>query len=56
MHRLAAIARDERGVAAIEYALIASLIAIAAVGAMANLGVSVGDLWAGILQGVDDSM
>lgn len=38
MLRLRAIFRCERGANAIEYALVASLIAIAAVGAMHNLG------------------
>jgi pilus assembly protein Flp/PilA len=38
MLRLRAIIRCEKGANAIEYALVASLIAIAAVGAMHNLG------------------
>lgn len=38
MLRLTAILRCQRGANAIEYALVASLIAIAAVGAMHNLG------------------
>ena len=38
MDRLLRIARCERGANAIEYALVASLIAIAAVAAMQNLG------------------
>ena len=37
MHRLTALLRCERGANAIEYALVASLIAIAAVGAFNNL-------------------
>ena len=38
MRRLTQIMRCERGANAIEYALVASLIAIAAVGAMEGLG------------------
>ena len=38
MKRLTQIVRCERGANAIEYALVASLIAIAAVGAMEGLG------------------
>ncbi len=38
MRRLTQILRCERGANAIEYALVASLIAIAAVGAMEGLG------------------
>jgi pilus assembly protein Flp/PilA len=38
MRRLMKIVRCERGANAIEYALVASLIAIAAVGAMNSLG------------------
>jgi pilus assembly protein Flp/PilA len=38
MRRLTEILRCERGANAIEYALVASLISIAAIGAMTNLG------------------
>ena len=38
-------AEDERGVTAIEYALIASLIATAIVQAVASTGTSLNDLW-----------
>ena len=41
MRRLASLLRCERGANAIEYALVASLIAIAAVGAFNNLGARV---------------
>jgi pilus assembly protein Flp/PilA len=37
--------RDERGVTAIEYGLLASLIVIAALGAMTNLGAAVFNLF-----------
>ncbi|GEM_PF-2673421 len=42
------ISRDERGIAATEYALIASLIAVAAAGAFASLGSEVGSHYDGI--------
>ena len=38
LKRLKVIARHQRGATAIEYGLIAALIAVAAVGAMSNLG------------------
>jgi pilus assembly protein Flp/PilA len=38
LKRLKVIARHRRGATAIEYGLIAALIAVAAVGAMSNLG------------------
>jgi pilus assembly protein Flp/PilA len=38
LKRLKVIARNQRGATAIEYGLIAALIAVAAVGAMSNLG------------------
>ncbi len=44
--------RDRRGATAIEYALIASLISIAAVAAFVNLGSSVSNQY----QGVDNKL
>ena len=41
MNRLMTLLRDRRGVGAIEYALIASLISVAAIAAFDNLGASV---------------
>jgi pilus assembly protein Flp/PilA len=38
MQRLTKLVRDDRGATAIEYGLIAALIAVAAIGAMAGLG------------------
>jgi pilus assembly protein Flp/PilA len=38
---IAKFARDESGATAIEYGLIAALIAVAAVGAMSNLGTQI---------------
>ncbi|GAA4721390.1 Flp family type IVb pilin [Sphingomonas lutea] len=46
------LSKDKRGVAAIEYALIASLIAIALVAAVGGTGEAVGDRW----NGVDKAM
>lgn len=42
---VATFARDERGATAIEYALIASLIAVVIIGAVTSLGTSVGNLF-----------
>ena len=47
---------DERGVGTIEYALIASLISIAAVSAMANLGTGVEQKYSDVDTAVADSM
>lgn len=43
---------DSRGVAAIEYAMLASLVALAMVGALATLGGGVGHLWDALEQSV----
>ena len=56
MFRKPTIVRDERGVAAIEYGLILGLIALAVIGGLTVLAGGVGTLWAGIVQGVQDSM
>jgi pilus assembly protein Flp/PilA len=42
--------RDDRGATAIEYALIASLISIAAIGAFANLGGGVNNKFVSVNQ------
>jgi len=47
---------DQRGVGTIEYALIASLISIAAVSAMANLGNGVDGKFTEVETAVDESM
>jgi len=44
--------RDEQGATAIEYGLIAALIAVAAIGAMSALGTTLSDTF----QDVEDSM
>ena len=48
MQRLMKILRCERGANAIEYALVASLIAIAAVGAMDALGNKIGTMYTNV--------
>lgn len=45
MRRLITLVRCERGANAIEYALVASLIAIAAVGAFNNLGAKIDTMY-----------
>ena len=42
---LTALVKDENGATAIEYGLIAALIAVAAVGAMTTLGTNLGKLF-----------
>ena len=49
------LAKDTRGVAAIEYALLCALIALAAIGGIKGLGSSVGIYWDDIEQAVADS-
>ena len=49
------LARDDSGVAAIEYALLASLIAIAIITGAENLGDKVGKAWDDIAQAVGAS-
>ena len=46
--RLTRLLQDQRGAPAIEYALVASLIAVAAVAAMANLGTRVNATYSGV--------
>ena len=46
--RLTRLLRDQSGASAIEYALVASLIAIAAVAATANLGTTVNATYSGV--------
>ena len=45
MKHLIRLLADESGATAVEYAAIASLISIAAIGAMAAVGLGVIDLW-----------
>lgn len=51
-----AITKDESAVAAIEYALLASLIAVVAVGSIAALGGEVEGMWLGISDAVLDAL
>ena len=46
--------RDEEGVTAIEYGLIAALIAVAIIAATTELGTSIGDLFTRIKAELDD--
>lgn len=50
--RLAEFARDEGGATAIEYALIATLIAVAIIGAVVSVGTGVGTMF----QSVSDKV
>lgn len=45
--------RDESGATAIEYGLIAALIAVAIIGALSVLGTSLSDLFTGVADTVD---
>jgi pilus assembly protein Flp/PilA len=44
------------GATAIEYGLIAALIAVAAIGGMTTIGGGVGGMWGDVLATVDDAM
>ncbi|WP_157263429.1 Flp family type IVb pilin [Azohydromonas aeria] len=48
IHLIKRFVREEDGVAAIEYALVASLIALAAVTAMSDLGTKLGQMFTAI--------
>jgi len=48
--------RDERGATAIEYALIAALVAVAIIVAVEQLGVSLGSLYGGVKDKVVEKM
>lgn len=50
------VARDEEGVAAIEYALLASLIAVVAAAGIATLGERVKEMWDAISEAVSDAL
>ena len=53
MSRLFRLVRDERGATAIEYALVASLIAVAAMMAMQNLGTTVNETFTNVTETMD---
>jgi pilus assembly protein Flp/PilA len=48
--------RDERGATAIEYGLIAALMAVAALGGMSALGGGLGGSWSNTANKVSDAM
>ncbi|MBB3952051.1 Flp family type IVb pilin [Aureimonas jatrophae] len=56
MIRLAAFCRDRSGATAIEYGLIAALIATAIIGALTATGTSVGDQWEAWTSAVSDAL
>jgi len=56
MRGILKLLRDQRGVGTIEYALIASLISIAAVSAIANVGTEVNDRYTTVDTAVAESM
>ena len=56
MRGILKLLKDQRGVGAIEYALIASLISIAALSAMATLGDKVDQKYQGVDAAVDGAM
>ena len=56
MLRLRKLITDNRGIAAIEYALIASLISVAAIAGYQNLGEKVGNSFADIDQNLDGKL
>ncbi len=56
MRGILKLLRDQRGAATIEYALIASLISIAGVTAMVNLGDGVEQKYTDVETAVDESM
>ena len=49
------LARDEQGATAIEYGLIAALIAVAAIGALTSVGSSLNTLFTGVASKLDSS-
>lgn len=56
MRGILKLLNDQRGATAIEYALIASLISVAAVGAMASVGDKVDQKFTAVDTAVTDSM
>jgi pilus assembly protein Flp/PilA len=53
--RLTALVRDQRGQDLIEYALLASLIAVVTITAVSQAGNEVGSLWATVASGLKDA-
>ena len=52
---LHSFAKDESGATAIEYGLIAALIAVAAIGALTSVGSSLNTLFTGVASQLDNS-
>lgn len=52
---LHSFAKDESGATAIEYGLIAALIAVAAIGALTSVGTSLNTLFTGVASKLDSS-
>ena len=52
---LHSFAKDESGATAIEYGLIAALIAVAAIGALTSVGSSLNTLFTGVASKLDNS-
>jgi pilus assembly protein Flp/PilA len=55
MQKLSKLARDRRGATAIEYGLIAALIAVAAIGAMSTLGTKLSNTFSNVSNNVSYS-
>ena len=56
MKRLGTLLRDHRGVGTIEYALVASLISVAALGAFQSLGGKVESSYSNVDQALDTAL
>ncbi len=50
------LAADQRGVAAVEYGLIVSLVSVAAIPAFSSLGGSIGDLMEAVTGAIDGAV
>lgn len=55
-HRLASFFRDEKGATAMEWGLIALLIAVAIIGAMQAVATSVSTMYSGVSSDIDTAM
>jgi Flp pilus assembly pilin Flp len=53
--RLTALARDQGGQDLIEYALLASLLAVVTITAISEAGIEVGRLWTTVASGLKDA-
>ncbi|MEL7033766.1 MAG: Flp family type IVb pilin [Pseudomonadota bacterium] len=48
--------RNDSGATAVEYGLLAALMAVALIGAIGSTGKSTGDKWDGVAEDVEDAM